>query len=584
MVRDIGNYFTKAEFNNDTGKLILSNEDGSNTKEITIQEQVDMQSLQVKPKIYTRFDNHAIDGSFCIIDNGKEVYVKVNEKWKLLYKDNDKTLLRVPYYDETLQYSNKNVVGYMFKKYKSIVDTPTVGQTPDTINYDYSFIDGEEVTGSALFNINNIHVENGKLIIVATDYIYKLVHDEVVVYNRTAEGVDTKAITIAGVEYRIISDRIVESRTPDDVKNKIYFDEPIISITGDDFYLYAYSKDAQTVYMVNTWTQEQDEFITSIDIDCDDITINSSFIYFVNYSTNKIWKYDLVSSQLEEYDLEPNTTSIAATEDGRMYYHVNGEDFIRIATVQSGEWMQVSDEYFFKRFNCPQPFMHRITYENVIDENRYHYTDKYINVAFFCFMSNKYFYAIENNTRGRLIQYDISNGVFNERYTGKYLDIGVNVGGIAYFQGELIVARWQSLIIIDPVTLTVIREVDLQNKIEDAKITGMTQRGDTLYVMTTNNKIYKFQDVDAPVSGTVTLELYSGTMRICAINSSELYCMIDRDIWNLSLDDGSIIEKTPLGRNMIVDIDLMNYELFTLELEGSNTLMKYKTMFTLVEG
>jgi hypothetical protein len=585
MANNISNYFNNVTYDDNTGILTFSNHNNTNIKKYRLLDQSDMNDLiGPKPEIYNIKSNHAIEGSFLISVDNKIVKTLYNQEWKTLYKKNEHMLLRVPYWDNTISYDEKKLVSYEDRKYKSVTNGTTTNKTPDTIDYDYSFNNAQDVEGTELSNINNLHLDNDVLTIVTTDATYYYEKGIVLIYNHSSLGSSRKAVTILGKEAYIFNDYILRVYDSNLAYIDYRFDNKIISITADNEFLYILF-DNNKMYKFNISNGIMEEYIVGIQHNVEDIALNSFFIYMINYSQGKLYRIDRNSNVEVEYTIGSNVKSIAPTNDGYFYVIFNNEEIVKKAKIQSGEWEAVDTNYFFKRFNCPQPFIHKITYENVIDKNMYHYVDKYSNAAYFCFVSNKYVMTLEPDSRGRVHKTHIEDGVFNPKYIHEYVDIGGYCNGIAYFQGDLIVANWQELVIIDPDTLQILRRVDLQNKIEDNKILGLTSRGDTLYVMTTNAKLYKFADVDAPVSGTIVLEIFDeAKSRICAINSEVLYITKDKDIWELDLSTGETIDKTPLGRNTDVDIDLLKFELFTLEIGGMGSLSKYRTVFILGEA
>jgi hypothetical protein len=147
----------------------------------------------------------------------------------------------------------------------------------------------------------------------------------------------------------------------------------------------------------------------------------------------------------------------------------------------------------------------------------------------------------------------------------------------------LLVAIGLKIYEIEIESMQINRVVDMQNIIEDYEIKSMSALGDTLYVYTTNSKIYKFNSIDAIYSGIVVLEEADSNTRICAIDSDVVYSTKEYDILVHSLIDGAYIDKLPFNRGVKIDINLLYDGFFTLDLEKTRELIKYRTDYIIKE-
>ena len=98
---------------------------------------------------------------------------------------------------------------------------------------------------------------------------------------------------------------------------------------------------------------------------------------------------------------------------------------------------------------------------------------------------------------------------------------------------------------------------------------------DTLYILSTNGKVYKFSDILSPVSGSIHIDGVTNDSRFCPIDSYNAYITnLDFDykehVWRVSSESGSLFDITPFKATSFSVRHLDLYGIF------ENTLELYK--------
>ncbi len=582
-MNSLSRYYSEAHIDEVTGKLHLSSGDGTNESEISLVLGSDLSTSMRSPEIFEDVDLppvNAVDGSYCFI--GDDAYYRIDGKWKLIYRKTGNDVFKIDLFDENTNYAKDSLVAYMDKKFYSTMET--IGGSPLYAEFDYTFSETSPFEHD-LSNVVGLDVDGNTKYITTLSGVYSVSEDESILM--VADGsTDTVFVSGNSILRRSASGGILLELNGDkyiynvDATCFCMSDNNVfIAVAGEDS-IRAYNRFVDTPYTTLQY---------SINDDKKSMFSNHEFLFIYEHGTKQLTRFDLNSSNTSSYILPSGIDNMAISDEGTIIYKHDYSSNISKTETEIRSWREITVDDMFSKDACPSTLRSIYSYLNIVEDSKSFYSDKHTGVAgSFCFISNSSMVVASNDYTGRISIVDTSNGVFNDTVSGISTNINSVVSGVTYFGGEIIVSSGLILHVLDSKTLSHVRSIDVSSKIEDYEILSMSSSGDTLYLLTTNGKIYKLSGVDSPVSGIVSLSEFSSRSKICTLDSSRVYVTNVNDsssyVWEQSLSDGSLIQKTALDCRLDPSMSLLYNELYFLDSLGHRTLTRYRKQEIKVEG
>jgi len=584
MIDNIKVFFDSYSYDQLSGKLTLTSNDGATVSTLNVFKQASIADTTDRtPDILSSMPINAENGSYALIDvaGGKEVYYRINNEWVLCYKPNIAPKLTIPYYDNTVSYVEKSIISFNKKKYTSIVANTTIGVAPDTVNFDYSMTNKAEVNIGNMSGLVSVNVDGSNVMITTLDAMYIDKGNGIEMFNSPAGGDTKKVCNFSDLEIRF-ENNLLSLIKPNGTKKIYPFNDNISSITTDVDFIYIAITGENKIYKLVPLAETYGEYM-QIDISGQiDISKNNSYFYINDNSQGRIRRIDTATMIATEISTVSNIKSIGFKDNG-LAYMILSDGKLYSSVTEESEWKQFTVNDMFKRTGCPYSYVTLRTFSNVVDNSKVNYSKNYNdNSDIFTLYGNQFiFIGSTVDNIGKISKVSIANGIFSPSYTGEYIDLGVKISGLAYFNGELIVSTGMQLKVIDLSPMIVSKTVDLT--LSGSRIVSISSNADTLYVLNDTGKVYKYSDIDAQPSDVISLEISTSESRICAIDSTRAYLSSaisnNTAIWEMSLDDGTKNDITPLNRHGIVDMDTLYDGLYVLDGEGTRSLTKFKTEY-----
>ena len=565
----------------DTGKVRFFAEDGTSAT-IRYAEQANFLTAEGRvPKIYTDLYISAPNDSVCKNETTGDVFFREDDKWKLVLKnDFDKNIFRIDYYDENLEYQENSVVGYEGLKFAATEDVQA-GVAPLSETSDLSLTGSELFSNNDIFGITGLEYINGyrSLVASSTQGIYRINKDGVVgEETRYSPPGQMKEIVVFGLKFYTEESVLKMTDLDHEIEDKeIDIGSNIVSIAEVDGRIAVATSDRKVLF-VDTNLMTIDDDVVDVGADISQITGSSAELLIVmNDDTARILnikKMDLSDS------IQIDSSKIYAIDNRNNLYYVDGLA-IRKKKMNQSPWRVITTEDIFAIDDeCIMSYVKILTHINIVDDSKYNYKVYDFNPIGFCFTGSKYVSIASDKLNGETYIYDISNGVFNNVYERSIVP-GDIVTALASFQGDLILFCGLVAKIYDAYTLEYKRQIDLQDILEDYGVMSASARGDTLYLLTTNGKVYMFDDIDSDQSGIIALQNYTSKTKISIIDSSRMYASSifpgDSEIYEVSVNDGTMLAKTSLDRKLDTDIDIRYNSMYVMDLEGRYLMTKYRT-------
>jgi len=600
--RDISGAYNEFVYNNEQGKLTLYANDGS-AGSVAIIGNADFRTATGnKPTVVNYKDkNHPDYTVYQDIETG-DVFMKINGVYELIYKnDIYRNFFRIPYfkyqyYEDSVYYKENVIVGHdrlMFATYGQSDEQHT--PRDEKANMPQDEYDGTVVSPSKLTEILGMEFSNeyDTIVISTTQGVYHMrlfdedgetnytIHEE----ERYTELVHEKRVIIAGLiahgDGRLVRIYDLDREITDKV---LELDFDFSSIAVSNKLLVVCGKDGDIILVDPSTLDEKKrvniemkiEYATASDQDIA-IRVDSGDVLFLHPET-----LEITDSSFTQYDKPFAITNknklYGAMSDGNIFEFIYRDTRWDLITV---------DDIFALSEKCLSTYTKELTHINIVDNSEYDYKLIDFEPVAFCFACPGKLFIASDDIRGIVHQYDISDGIFDQKYVGSF-QTGKIVTAISYFKEELLVFCGTTCYAYDCDTLELIEIIDMQNILEDYGVISSSVRWDSIYLLTSNGKIYSFFEIRKDPYDIIVLEMYTSKSNIAVIDYNRVYVSypysVDTYIYEFSLKDGSLLQKTALDRGLEVDIELYFDSLYVMDLEGRYLLTKYQTREILTLG
>jgi len=576
-IQNISNFFNSFSYDKTKGEVTFTSVDGTNVKTIKLYEPVKISdTIDAKPSIYEDLSsNNAVNGSYAILELEKKIYYRENNDWKLIYRNSGENKFLIDYYSNGLSYEKDYVVGFEFKKYKSLEDNNTT--IPEDYQFDFVNATKDAVDTNELKNILHIDSIGRTLYVSSTSGLYSVDNGKVnTVLNNNRYN---NKIVKCGEYYATIKDNILQIFTEYEHVALVEFDTNIADISSNGYYFYVatISQNTNTIYEVQQTGESFIEILNVPKIDGLIMNVSETNICLYNSVSNNINIISIINVISNSFNTYTGSSNIIAGDYG-IAYALESNDVVVSWRYSTTKWEEITVNDMFKRKYCPNQNVFLGYNYNGIDMNINKYIDSYNdNVESFCFISNMYLASVN---AGTVFLTDISNGIIAPVFVSKKIFNDMHdKNSIEYFGGNIIVSDDKNIYVLDT-NLNLIEIVDMSSRLEGMKISSMSVRGDTLYVLTSVGKIYMFKDINAVPYDIVILELSTYRTQICVLDGDRILASnVESGMFDIREFDsvtGNQISLTNINSNdRELALALLYDDLYSIERDANGMLKKY---------
>ncbi len=594
----LDNFYNVSSYNDTTGKLTLIAPNG-NTTTLDIYKTIDINDESIKNKpLLSNIDDvngkKLVDGSILIDSVNNISYYKRNGILEPIYANRNIEGFRIKYWDKLLAYPDNSIVSFNDSFFKSsVAASTTIGKIPTIVTESFDFTGEGDIVDLGLVGITGIYAIDSIYYVTTTSGVFKsengLDNLEVVTSrNSMHKYCDMYGNQMVMEENDIIAYNNKYARIeyrytfPNEIRAFFTSNNKLYVLFHNDSYIYKYE------FMNNEYV---DKIQVLLPDDYDDTTIDGSIttgrIVLTSDGSNKIVVHN-IAENIDTIFESSIGNSLSSTINDEYIYIVDTDNAIHKYNIISSEWIQIELSDMFANTKCPENYDIIKIYEDIVDESNDNIIQDFMNEPQSCALyRNKYLFISENSFRGRIFRYNFRNGIdlFNpEDFTFKdiYPYYGSNIVGTAIFNGKLIVALGSNqtkLIELDVETLEVLSTTDISVKINGDDIVSMNTRGDTIYVLTSANKVYKFSDISGEPVGTIYLSKNMDNASICALDSNRLWVSNRYNIYEFDLNSGVGLAKIKIDTKAEVAMSITLGGMYMLDIKDSRNkaLTRYRS-------